>query len=133
MRRHGGAGERRGGNRGTHPPRAAAASGQTAERQHLDRHLADKWSQRELKGAREAVGPPLPPCPASPGGRPARGAAPTAGTPNGSPPVGPELARDPPLGSGKGRAGLRSWQASGEGLITGKTLIPQSGFSFLFL
>lgn len=37
------------------------------------------------------------------------------------------------MGSGTGREGLRSWQASGEGLVTGKTFIPQSVFSFLFL
>lgn len=55
------------------PPRAAGASGQTPERQHLDRHLADKWSQRELQGAREVGGPPGPLCPPSPGVRQAQG------------------------------------------------------------
>lgn len=64
---------RRSAGRDRDTPRAAGASGQTPERQHLDRHLADKRSQRELQGAREvgesprAPLSPIPPGEASPG------------------------------------------------------------------
>lgn len=94
--------------------------GNAAERQHLEQHLADKWSERELGGARAVAGPPLPPCPASPG---VPGLLPPREAPL-HPAMGPGLRGTPGTRGRKGREGLQ-WQA--------RTLIPQSGFSFLFL
>lgn len=108
----------------THPPqpRSAGASGQTPKRQHLALHLADKWSQRSLKGPGNlgvgGVGGALALCPASRGVRVPRGAAPTPGNPRCSPPPPPPWDQGwpgTPVGSGKGTEGLRSPGASLEG------------------
>lgn len=155
MRRRRSAGDRggggdpgRGGPEGrtgapTHPPqpRSAGASGQTPKRQHLALHLADKWSQRSLKGPGNlgvgGVGGALALCPASRGVRVPRGAAPTPGNPRCSPPPphhGTRAGQGPPWGAGRGQRGYAPLEpAWREGLIPGRTLIPQSGFSFLFL
>lgn len=87
-------GEGRGGP--GYPPRPALPV--PAGRQRNANIWINIWSTngaRELKEARDAVGPPLSFRPASPRVRPARGAGPSLGTPRYSPPpMGPGLARE---------------------------------------
>lgn len=101
----------------THPPqpRSAGASGQTPKRQHLALHLADKWSQRSLKGPGNLGGSGS--LPRIPRGEGTSGCCSHPGKPPLQPPPPPWDQGWPgtPVGSGKGTEGLRSPGASLEG------------------
>lgn len=132
MRRRGGAGERRGGpGAPTRPAPPLPAGRQRSANIWIGIWLTN-GARGSLKGPGKRWVPRCLPAPHPLGGGQPGVLLPPRGPPTAAP-RGTGAGKRSPLGSGKGRAGLRSWQASGEGLITGKTLIPQSGFSFLFL